>query len=852
MRRLLFLSCLVISSILHLHSQSTNIDCQNAFVISDPESFCSDDEAFDNTNVGQSAYAAPDCWDEAENDLWFQFTATHEAVDIIIDGEDGGNLNDPQVIIYSGTCGGEIFDLNVCDSNSSGDEIAHIFTSAIEIGETYFIRVDGRNGKDGTFKICINSFNLPVLPGQDCNTASLLCDKSSFVVQSVAGGGADDDEAAASCLGDSGLGNSEDGSTWFKWTCGTAGTLTFDIIPLLSSDDLDFALFRLPNGIDDCTKEVLRCNASFTGTTDDCGINTGLDLTSTDIEEDLNCDAGEDGYVRFIDMVEGESYILVVNNFTESGNGFRIQFGGTGEFLGPELDLDIAPNEELLCNFGYDLTALPSFPGTEFEWDLGEGATPNTASGENVTVQYDGPGEKTITLSYLSDQGCRIVEEFPLDISNCSYQDSMDVNIVDIQGATCGESNGSVSVEGVMGCPEYFYGFDGGALSTGSSFSLLASGEYELVLSDRNDCTKTITIEIPEISDFDIEAGDDVTLSFGENYDANVTSSVVSGITVMWEPSSSVLCSGGGTDCLDPVLSPSETTTYTVTVTDENGCVSTDQFTVFIDLCGASTLDLMVDSVSTQICNDAMDGFISISGVDGIPSYQYKIDGGDFSVVPSFTNLGEGEYLLTVMDNNGCQRDTLITIGSFPSIMVDAGDDITFDFPGDTLQFSGSSDGANPMYSWEPNNGVFCGDGTDNCPDPMFIANTNTTYILTVIDENGCSSTDEVSIRLVERTDIFIPNVFSPNQDGMNDFFTIFGDERVIESVEELVVFDRWGNKVHESKNLILNDPSGGWNGNFGDSKAAEGVYTWVARVRFVSRPTGSPDVLKGSVTLLR
>ena len=90
----------------------------------------------------------------------------------------------------------------------------------------------------------------------------------------------------------------------------------------------------------------LRCNATFGGNNVSCGPKTGLSLLSTDLEEDLNCDKGEDGFVKYIDMVAGRAYALVVNNWSASGKGFAIEFGGTGEFEGPEPDFIFDPRQD--------------------------------------------------------------------------------------------------------------------------------------------------------------------------------------------------------------------------------------------------------------------------------------------------------------------------------------------------------------------------------------------------------------------------------------------------------------------------------------------------------------------------
>lgn len=100
----------------------------------------------------------------------------------------------------------------------------------------------------------------------------------------------------------------------------------------------------------------------------------------------------------------------------------------------------------------------------------------------------------------------------------------------------------------------------------------------------------------------------------------------------------------------------------------------------------------------------------------------------------------------------------------------------------------------------------------------------------------------------IEREDcrnFYAPNIFSPNGDGYNDYFTLVGKD--IDQIEHFEIYDRWGNKVFGTvmEKPISNTP--GWDGSFNGKSCQEGVYTWVAKVRFIDQSTES---LSGSFLL--
>ncbi len=847
-------------------AQSPNVDCANAFEITDPSSYCSGPDEFDTSDAGGSEFEVPDCWDEGENDLWFRFTAVALSVGVTISGESGGDLNDPQVILYRADNCDMIFELgdNACASTSVGDDVASISLDGLMIGANYFIRVSGRFARQGTFQICVNNTNPPVVPGQDCATSSILCDKSSFNILSINGPGAELNEGDGSCLNEGLSTSTEINSTWFKWTCDEAGTLTFDITPLESTNDFDFALYRLTNGIDNCDRELLRCSATESGSDHLCGAPTGLNLTSTDISEDFDCELDddpntteiEDGYVRFIDMVAGESYVLLINNFNDK-SGFTMDFGGTGTFLGPTADFEILPDPNDPCGTSTiivnDLSEAGISNIAEYEWDFGEGATPQTGSGQGpFTINYSSDGEKFIVLRLIAESGCIVTEVKAVDLTACP--ESLEIVIDSVRNSNCeGIGGGYIEVSGLNGCPILLYNIDGGTFTTENTFEDLDMGDYTIGMLDMNGCEIDTVISIMGAADFTVEAGDDVTLDIdGSPVDLDATTTAMGDITITWDPADGIMCTDGTSNCLNPSVSPTTTTIYTITITDGSGCVSSDMLTVFVDQCNNTNLQLNIDDINDLICRNSNNGFIQVSGQDGVEDYTYSIDGGPFTSSGLFADLTSGQYNISIRDNDGCTVDSLIQIGVLPDFNVDAGDDVTFSRPGDTIMFDASTTASNVTnIEWDPSGNVFCQDGTSNCLDPTVIANAQGTYTIIVTDENGCTSTDIVNIRFVENTDIYIPNVFSPNEDGINDFFTILGDPTIIEGIDEIVIFDRWGNKVYEGRNLAPNDPNSGWDGRFNNSKAEPGVYTWIARVRYISRPD-DPEDLQGDITLIR
>ena len=396
-------------------------DCSKAYTIKTVSNYCSSPKQFTNVGANASGYENPGCFPsyftDPDNDVWFKFTAKANTVNISVigatDGIPKGTLQNPQIALYMGTCSGGLLEI-ACIGDAQGYNIVETFINDLAIGGTYYLRVDGRNGRTGTFQLCINNYNPVPSPSSDCSSAVVLCDKSSFTVPSISGAGLNRFELTRGiCL------QEESSSAWYKWTCEKPGELTFILKPVNPADDIDFALFLLPNGVDDCSLKIpIRCMASGENVSNDvtswkrCTGATGLKSRAADLQEVPGCEDWDDNFVAALQMKTGDSYVLLVNNYHNTGNGFSIEFGGRGTFKGPTAHF-LVNKLKLTIDKKLRVSNKSSFEGgiKNWEWNFGVDAMPATAKGIGPhKVKYKSSGKKSISLAIETGNGCQVTK----------------------------------------------------------------------------------------------------------------------------------------------------------------------------------------------------------------------------------------------------------------------------------------------------------------------------------------------------------------------------------------------------------------------------------------------------------
>lgn len=219
---------------------------------------------------------------------------------------------------------------------------------------------------------------------------------------------------------------------------------------------------------------------------------------------------------------------------------------------------------------------------------------------------------------------------------------------------------------------------------------------------------------------------------------------------------------------------------------------------------------------------------------------RYALDGGSFSYTNSFQQITAGSHLFSIIDSLGCQTDTLIVWKAPEVPILELGPDLEI-FKGESVTLNALISGNYQLIDWISGQNLSC----SNCTNPGLQPQQNMTIYCLISNADGCTAIDSISIRIIDNK-VFVPNVFSPNGDNINDVFTVFGTASTIKLLE---IFDRWGNRVYSNKEFLANGLGGGWNGRFNDQYCLPGVYVYYAIVGFEK----GPDIkIKGDLQLLR
>ncbi len=283
--------------------------------------------------------------------------------------------------------------------------------------------------------------------------------------------------------------------------------------------------------------------------------------------------------------------------------------------------------------------------------------------------------------------------------------------------------------------------------------------------------------------------------------------------------------------------------TYIVTVTDAEGCRLVDS--IFIK--NPPPLSLNVVGVSPPCFGDPT-GSIRITSVGGgTAPYRFtsNVVVQNLTTFPTvLSNIRVGIYTFKLVDGAGCTFDSTLTISPAPERKIDVGTDITIQL-GDSTQIGNFLNFRNARYKWTAQDGhIRC----DTCEQTIVSPWETTVYKMTVKDELGCVISDALTVFVDKNRPIFIPTSFSPNEDGVNDRFTVFSDAKV-KKVQTLKIFNRWGSPVFEQNDFLTNDENQGWDGTMRGVVLPSDVYVYVVKIEFVD---GKVNQYQGDVTIVR
>ena len=378
-------------------------------------------------------------------------------------------------------------------------------------------------------------------------------------------------------------------------------------------------------------------------------------------------------------------------------------------------------------------------------------------------------------------------------------------------------------------------------LLTDNEIPNISRGLYQIYISDAfgNDVVVLQEVTEPAVLGVDLEPSDyngfNVSCSLFEGQpgdDGTLTANVIGGVF----PYSYLWSNGETNQTATGLISEN----YSVTVTDNVGCDIEANFT----LLSPELIMIDVEFVDPN-CEGFETGEIEVLAINGgAPTYTFSLDNENYQNDSLFVGLSEGTYSVYVMDANGCVElvTSELTTPEIPEVFLP--EDLTLDL-GDSLQIIATTNDAElATITWIDSLTLSCGD----CLEPYASPTNTTEYFLTAISIDDCVNTDSILITVNKRRRVFIPSAFTPNFDGINDEFLIYGGIEVAQ-VRSFQIYSRWGELIFEQNNFAPNVIALGWDGTYKGEILDSDVFTYVATIDFID---GADALFKGDVTIVR
>lgn len=425
-----------------------------------------------------------------------------------------------------------------------------------------------------------------------------------------------------------------------------------------------------------------------------------------------------------------------------------------------------------------------------------------------------------------------------------TYVDSLNINIISspqitapIPDSACIFSPVSLTADASNYAPSdlsWNWNFgDGNAIQNqNTNYTYTTAGNFPVTIIANNSsgCADTIKHLITINSLPLVNAGADSIICLGKTTVLNATGAQ----SYNWLQDPTISC----TNCSNPFASPAITTKYFVTGTSSFGCIATDSVLVEVkqpskvsligpdSLCAGQTISLSASGEEIYTWSPA--------------NLLSSTSGSQVSTSPPATTI----YSVIGTDSKNCFSDTAfktVTVFPYPQIQL-SDSNVTIESGGNyQINVLGSEDIIS--WQWMPPDGLSC----VTCASPLSIPKATTKYIVTAKNIAGCSAEKSITINVLCKNDIiFIPNTFSPNGDGMNDYFYPRGKGFTVKSFR---IFNRWGIAVFEQNNFIPNNQSYGWDGKYKGKALQADVYVYLMELVC---DNGQIFTNKGNVTLLR
>lgn len=482
---------------------------------------------------------------------------------------------------------------------------------------------------------------------------------------------------------------------------------------------------------------------------------------------------------------------------------------------------DIA-GSDVFCTGRFTVLSVSGF--NAYEWSTGS---------INDNVQVNQPGIYSVTV---------------IDGNGCSGSSSIEVTELselepEIVGTLFFCEGNSTELIAEDGFESYFWNTGGNQ----QSISVSSPGVYVLEVTDALECTGSSQVTVTEEPNPLVIAGDDQEI--------NCSDTIVTIGTTLGDSDAPFIhywtnISNDQRDTFSTALTVSiseEGVFEMTTINTTTGCSARD--TVIVNLNDEVIRDISL-TINDAGCFGEINGIIELLDIDGgTPPFTIFYNNAEVEGPPfRRDDLPPGDYSLRIVDNVGCTWSRLIEIEGADSLGVSLGDNLLLDL-GDTALLSpyiSLPDSLIDRIIWYVDGQVIC----EPCEESQLLISPNDESLFTirVVDQFGCL--DEASVNVLVRVPrrVFIPNAFTPDDDGVNDRWIIFGDDN-LELIQSIQVFDRWGNMVYEAEDLVPGAQNGAWDGTYRGQELRPGSYVYKVNVLF---DDGETFVEYGEVTIIK
>jgi gliding motility-associated-like protein len=493
------------------------------------------------------------------------------------------------------------------------------------------------------------------------------------------------------------------------------------------------------------------------------------------------------------------------------------------------------PDNNIFCfngNVNFSDLSLSNDQFISWDWTMGDGAT---AAGKNVSHLYTMPGIYDVKLVVKTQLGC---VDSVVRVGLIEIKENPEVSIRVSRPIICEDETvefTATEISSASPIVNWFWDFTNGnssSLQAPSPESFRKQGVYpvRLYVTDQRGCSDTALVDFIVNALPELEAGPDMQLCLGTPQQLNPSGAQL----YQWYAGPTLSC----IDCENPLINPTEDAKFYVKGTSVDGCVSYDS--IYVEVVGPSTVSAITD---TTVCfGDELQLRAS-----GTATYSWSpADGLSATDIanPKARPLQNTTYTVTGSDPYRCfvtTDEVEVRVNPIPQVYAGA----------DTTMMAGYPVQLRPAFSpdvtkvqWEPSTFLNCSD----CRTPISNPSYSATYTLFAYNDFGCVSKDVINVfATCTRENLFIPNTFSPNGDGVNEMF--FPRGRGIEKIKSLKIFSRWGQMVYSKENFFANDQGAGWNGKRSGVDASTDVYVYM--IDLVCE-NGNIITLKGDIALVR